>query len=136
MSIPDCRSPVNRFAPVSCAVCGRRVERRMRGQLYCSPRCRDRGRNRCRKKFVSAATGAPATPHKSANKNNGLQPSKSASSLFGNAPLNLLGGGPWRWPDAVYPDSKTVANIIHREVGGRRIEAQLGRLDGGATSAT
>jgi hypothetical protein len=105
----------------------------MRGQLYCSPRCRDRGRKRCRKKFVTADTGAPATPHKSANKNNDLQPSKSASSLFGNAPLNLLGGGPWRWPDAVHPDSKTVANIIHREVGGRRIEAQLGRLDGGAT---
>ena len=34
-----------RDAPVVCPTCGRRVKRQMRGQLYCSARCRDRGRN-------------------------------------------------------------------------------------------
>jgi hypothetical protein len=38
-----------RDAPVICANCGRKVLRRMRGQRFCSARCRDRGRGRSRK---------------------------------------------------------------------------------------
>jgi endogenous inhibitor of DNA gyrase (YacG/DUF329 family) len=61
------RKTQSRLAPrrdslVTCVTCGRKVERQMRKQEYCSPRCRDLGRGRCRKKFVGQDTGAPATP--------------------------------------------------------------------------
>jgi hypothetical protein len=63
---------IRRDAPVMCPICGRSVQRLMRGQRFCSSRCRDRGRKRCRKVFLGTNTGAPATPHKSESKNNGL----------------------------------------------------------------
>jgi hypothetical protein len=62
-------------------------------------------------------TRAPATPHKSASKNNRLQRPKSRSSLFANAPLNILGGGSWRWPDTPLIEPKTWANIVSAEIG-------------------
>jgi hypothetical protein len=104
-----------RDAPVMCPICRRGVQRRMRSQRYCSRRCRDRGRKRSRKAFLGANTGAPATPHKSESKNNGLQPSKNGSSLFANAPLNILGGGSWRWP-APHIDNQTWSKIVRAEI--------------------
>jgi hypothetical protein len=45
------RQATRRDAPVVCPTCGRRAERQMRGQCYCSARCRERGRKRSRKAF-------------------------------------------------------------------------------------
>jgi hypothetical protein len=112
-----------RDAPVVCPTCGRRAERKMRGQRYCSTRCRDRGRKRSRKAFLGTDTGAPATSHKSPSKNNALQRWKKRSSLFANAPLNILGGGSWRWPDTPQIDRETSATIVRAEIGSLVVSA-------------
>jgi hypothetical protein len=82
--------PVNlaarRDAPVLCRVCGRRVERAARQQLYCSRVCRERGKERVRKASLGGDTGAPPNPPKKLNGTNGLQRSKSRSST----PQDLL----------------------------------------------
>jgi len=106
-----------RDAPVVCPTCGRRVKRQMRRQRYCSARCRDRGRKRSRKAFLDTDTRAPSTPHKSASRNNVLQRSNRRSSLFANAPLNILGGGSWRWPNTPRIDAKIRATLIRAEIG-------------------
>ena len=59
--------------------------------------------------------------YKLENKNNVLQRPKSQSSLFCNGPLNLLGGGSWRWSDTGRLDSKTLEKIRHCEVGGELV---------------
>jgi hypothetical protein len=75
-----------RDAPVLCRVCGRRVERAARQQLYCSRACRERGKERVRKASLGRHTGAPPNPPKKSNGNNGLRGSKTRSST----PQNLL----------------------------------------------
>jgi hypothetical protein len=45
-------SAARRDEPVTCAACGRKVQRRMRGQRYCSARCRENDRGRVRKAFL------------------------------------------------------------------------------------
>ena len=75
-----------RDAPVVCRVCGRRVERAARQQLYCSRVCRERGKQRVRKASLGRDTGAPPNPPKKLNGVNGLQGSKARSS----PPPNLL----------------------------------------------
>ena len=76
-----------RDEPVVCESpgCGRKVERRMRGQRFCSARCRERARGRSRKAFLGKDTRAPASPTKFRNKvknlqacNDGSTPSKTA----------------------------------------------------------
>jgi hypothetical protein len=57
-------------------------------------------------------------PHKLSSQNNVLQWPKTGSSLFCNGPLNLLGGGSWKWPGAGQLDGKTLAKIRRSEVGG------------------
>src|SRR5580704_4425883 len=88
-----------RDAPVVCAACGKTAKRRMRGQRYCSARCRENGRERIRKTHLGQDTRAPATPLKSLNEISSLQRRKMRSSPFANAPLNVLGGGSFRWPE-------------------------------------
>ena len=117
------RQATRRDAPVVCPTCGRRAERKMRGQRYCSARCRNRGRKRSRKKFLGTDTRAPATPHKSPSKNNVLQTSKKRSSLFANAPLNILGGGSWRWRNTPQIDCETSARIVRAEIGSLVVSA-------------
>ena len=108
---------LGRNAPVMCASCGRKVERRMRGQRYCSARCRDRGRGRSRKALLGHDTGAPATPPKKAGQFNDLQDGKTRSNPSANAPLNILGGGSWRWPSTPKLDAETLARIVRSEIG-------------------
>jgi hypothetical protein len=110
---------VHRNGPVICAVCGKRTERKMRGQRYCSARCRDRSRSRSRKAFLGRNTGAPTTPRKSSNQINPLPRRKTGSSLYANAPLNILGGGSWRRPDTPKLDAETLARIVSSEIGAR-----------------
>ena len=40
---------LRRDEPVVCAKCGKKIQRLMRGQKYCSRVCRERDRERCRK---------------------------------------------------------------------------------------
>jgi hypothetical protein len=67
----------------------------------------------------SQYTASVTNPHKLSSQNNVLQWPKSGSSLFCNGPLNLLGGGSWKWPGAGHLDSKTLAKIRHSEIGGK-----------------
>jgi hypothetical protein len=66
-------SAARRDEPVRCAACGRKVQRRMRGQRYCSARCRENGRGRVRK----ADTGAPTTPVNKCSNINSLEAAKN-----------------------------------------------------------
>jgi hypothetical protein len=75
-----------RDAPVWCRVCGRRVARVARQQLYCSRACRERGKERIRKASLGGDTGAPPNPPKKLNGANGLHGSKTRSST----PQSLL----------------------------------------------
>jgi hypothetical protein len=68
--------------------------------------------------LLGHGTALGPSPHKSANKINELQRPKTGSSLFYKGPLNLLGGGSFRWPEAGHLDGKTLTKIRHSEVGG------------------
>jgi hypothetical protein len=85
-------APIRRLASrrdkaVVCERCGARVERRMRGQRFCSARCRDRARGRSRKAFLGEDTRAPTTPSNFRNKVNNLQAVNDGSSPAKNALL-------------------------------------------------
>lgn len=101
---------VRRDAPVICAACGRKAQRKARQQRYCSARCRDRGR--VKNGFVGQHTGQPKDPPKNINGNNVLQGRKSGSSI----PINLLGGGSWQWPEALQLDRITREKICRAEI--------------------
>jgi hypothetical protein len=114
---------VRRDAQVKCAACGELTERRMRGQRYCSKRCRQRA---SREKLAVRAlkklprypySGDATTPHKSARNINKLQGQKTGSSPYANAPLNLVGGGSFRWPGHMPLDARTLENILRSEIG-------------------
>jgi endogenous inhibitor of DNA gyrase (YacG/DUF329 family) len=115
---------------LKCPICERIVDRQARQQVFCSTRCRKRAaRERTAGALKIAGryphSGRGTNPHKSASKNNNLQWPKPGSSLFGNGPLNILGGGSWRWPGAGHLDGKTLAKIRHREVGGELVVPPL-----------
>jgi hypothetical protein len=127
VSIADraCHIPVaaSRNSPVICAVCGKRTERRMRGQRYCSKRCRQRA---SREKLAAGElkaslrypySGDATTPLKSSNEINSLPRQKTGSSLYANAPLNILGGGSYQWLDTPRLDARTVENVRRSEIG-------------------
>jgi len=82
-------SASRRDAPVTCASCGREVQRRARQQRFCSDRCRNReiGRKRVRKAFLGRDTRAPANPPKKDKEFKVLQRAKTLSSrgIFGPA---------------------------------------------------
>jgi hypothetical protein len=80
-----------RDEPVTCAACGRKVQRRMRGQRYCSARCRENDRGRVRKAFLGHDTRAPTTPVKKFNEINELETARTGSSTATRAPAALRG---------------------------------------------
>jgi hypothetical protein len=99
---------LRRDAPVVCASCGREVARRARQQRFCSDRCKERGRARCRKKTAVHAlklepryppSGASANLPKKASNFNGMQKEKSRSSPHILAPAQVAAveifGGAW-----------------------------------------
>jgi hypothetical protein len=67
---------------------------------------------------MGGCSGSVTNPPKSASENNVLQWPKAGSSLSANGPINLLGGGSWKWPGAGQLDVATISKIRHREVGG------------------
>jgi hypothetical protein len=79
-----------RVAPVICPVCERRVNRQMRGQRYCSRRCRQKANYAAevaRGDFSTSTTALPTSPEKNKNKLKVLQRAKTLSSygIFGPA---------------------------------------------------
>jgi hypothetical protein len=102
---------------IKCAACGKVAEQRARQQRYCSGRCKESARNRSRKVLVGGRYQSALAPAKSANKNNNLQARKSGSSIYFNVPLNILGGGSFRWPDTPPLEHRTLENIRRLEVG-------------------
>lgn len=106
---------------LKCSVCDRTTERKSRQQEYCSTRCRMKA---FREKTPAGTgyTGSVTGPHKSVSENNVLQWPKTGSSLSANGPINLLGGGNWKWPGAGSLDGPTLAKIRWSEVGGELAE--------------
>jgi hypothetical protein len=100
-SRPD-RNSAHRDSPVVCPSCGRQTWRRMRGQRYCSKRCRQKA-NYAKKvdrgDFSTRRTIAlPTTPLKKRNK---LQRAKTLSSHRILAPeqvlaIEVFGGRVWQ----------------------------------------
>jgi hypothetical protein len=80
-----------RDEPVTCAACDRKVERRMRGQRYCSARCREKDRGRVRKAFLSQDTGPPTTPVKKDSNINRVEAAKTGSRTGNRAPNAIRG---------------------------------------------
>jgi hypothetical protein len=110
----------HRNARVTCAHCGRKVDRQMRGQRYCSKHCRQKGNYAekvARGDFSTPYTAPPTTPRKSARNINALQGAKTRSSTFANPPLNIVGGGSFRWPNTPALDAKTREAIRLCEIG-------------------
>ena len=85
-----------RDAPVTCASCGRQVDRRGRRQLYCSTRCRKRGhyarsvRNGVFSTPPLSDTALGTIPLKKGNKFKALQRAKTLSSHRIIAPARVL----------------------------------------------
>jgi hypothetical protein len=82
-----------RDAPVICPVCERRVDRQMRGQRYCSRRCRQRANYAAkvaRGDFSTHTTALPTPPEKNKNKLKVLQRVKTLSSHRILAPERVL----------------------------------------------
>jgi hypothetical protein len=103
-----------------CAACGKTTERKMRGQRFCSRRCRQRANYAdkvARGDFSTPNTALPTTPHKSASNIKALQGAKMRPSPYANAPLNILGGGSFRWPGRTPLDARTLENILRSEIG-------------------
>jgi hypothetical protein len=82
---------------LKCAVCERIATRQSRQQQFCSTKCRMKA---FRKKMPASIqdSGSVTNPHKFSSRNNVLEWPKSESSISCNGPLNLLGGGSWKWP--------------------------------------
>jgi hypothetical protein len=96
---------------VTCETCGREVPRQMRGQRFCSAKCRDRGRGRSRKSFLNKDARSPATPTQKARVFNGLDWAKRQSgsrliSLREVIDKECFGGRPCR--DVISPDGVDV----------------------------
>jgi hypothetical protein len=113
---------VHRDEPVICPECGQRIRRQGRNQIYCSRRCRQRAyrERRCMamvSRFVTHHTERSTTPHESLSKNNRLNRPKSRPTSFFVVPLNLVGGGLWRWPNTAHLDPETRTKVIRAEIG-------------------
>jgi hypothetical protein len=116
---------LRRDDPVACPICGRVVRRKARQQTFCSARCRKRAqyaRDVAEGRFNEPRyprSGNGTKPTKNASDINNLQCQKSRPTKFANSPLNLLGGGSWRWPDTLRLDPAKHRAILEAEIGAR-----------------
>jgi hypothetical protein len=110
---------------LKCPVCDRTIERKSRQQIYCSDKCMRKG-NYARKAGSGELLGHDSAlvrdPPKFSSADNVLQWPKSGSSLSANGPINLLGGGSWKWSRRGRIDIKTLSKIRWCEVGGELLE--------------
>jgi endogenous inhibitor of DNA gyrase (YacG/DUF329 family) len=107
----------SRNAPVTCEACGKKVKRKARQQRFCSQPCRQRA-DYAKKVAEGHYTALPTNPSKKIGNINGLRGGKSGPSVFAKAPVHLLGGGSWHWPNAVRLDPSLRAKIMRAEIGG------------------
>ena len=131
---------VRRNDPLRCRICPSTVERQSRQQVSCSTRMSQTHMDgeltrlmhlKENRTTPMAATGR--TPINKQAKTMFCNGQNSSRAFYCNGPLNLLGGGSWRWPGTVGLDSETLTKIGRREVGGELVYAvsQRGRADGG-----
>jgi hypothetical protein len=102
---------------VVCAACGRKVARQMRGQRYCSARCRDRGRGRCRKAYLGRGTRAPTTHPKKGRMFNDLRWAKRQSSSDIIGPAHVIKSEIFdrrSWEEVINPDGVAVKVARYR----------------------
>jgi hypothetical protein len=100
-----------------CLVCEQPITKTSSRQEICrKSSCRNAFRgNRNRFRYRTLASGADASrnPIKPGVK---TSPRRRSTASFANAPLNILGGGSWRWPNTPRLDANTLENIRHREI--------------------
>jgi hypothetical protein len=90
------RNSVHRDSPIICSSCGRQTRRRMRGQRYCSKRCRQQAHREksAAEGFISGRryhpSGHATTPLKKGSNLNALQGVKTQSSHCILAPAHVL----------------------------------------------
>jgi hypothetical protein len=109
-----------RDAPVICP-CGKKVKRTARQQKFCSQRCRQRSAYE-KKMAEGHYTALPTNPLKKASNINDLRGQKTPPTDFSRAPLDLLGGGQWRWPDTPRLDPQIRRKIFRAEIGASESE--------------
>jgi hypothetical protein len=102
-----------------CAACGKPFARNLMGRkkVFCSAACRLEGHRTNKISSPGHPAGLQRNDSSCACGSSGKSPAKSESSLFANGPLNILGGGSWRWPEAGSLDAKTLTKITHSEIG-------------------
>ena len=103
-----------------CAACGKTTERKMRGQRFCSRRCRQRANYAdkvARGDFSTPIPGFRRPPLNPQAKSTRCTWQKTRPSPYTNAPLNILGGGSFRWPGTKRLDARTLENIRRSEIG-------------------
>jgi hypothetical protein len=115
-----------RDAPVICPVCERRVDRRMRGQRYCSRRCRQKANYAAkvaRGDFSTRTTALPSSPLKKKIDFNALQRAKTLSSHRILAPAHVLAAEVFdrSWQSATSSDGVAI------EIGRLRKRALVGQ---------
>jgi hypothetical protein len=91
--VPLVRTTSRRDAPVGCATCGRKVDRRARQQRFCSRRCRQKAHyveKVARGDFSARTIARPTNPTKKERKFNTLQRAKTLSSHGILAPADVL----------------------------------------------
>jgi hypothetical protein len=114
----------HRDAPVVCPVCERRVTRRMRGQRFCSKRCRQKANyaNKvARGDFLIRTLARPTSPAKKLRNLNVLQIAKTRSTSRIVGPADVLAievFGGWTWQPAVSADGIAI-EIAHPRRRGR-----------------
>jgi hypothetical protein len=75
------RAQARRRDILVCTSCGTTATRRSNKQKFCSDRCKEIGRTRCRKTFLGTGTGAPTIAQKKPNDFSDLQGPNFRSSV-------------------------------------------------------
>jgi hypothetical protein len=100
-----------------CIVCEQPIMKRSsRRELCDKPKCQGAFRgNQQRFRYPTPANAANGSrnPHGMGIK---TSPQRRPTSPFADAPLNILGGGSFRWPDTPRLDAETLEKIRIREV--------------------
>jgi len=116
----------NKCDPVVCPVCGRRVVRKSRQHRYCGRRCmrRDAYHRKVAEgrlcPFPPRTTARVPDPPENSRKNNGLRSTKTEPKVEFALPLNLVGGGDFKWPGTPKLAPVTAKNITTMEVPPRQ----------------
>jgi hypothetical protein len=94
-----------------CLICEQPMQRRTENQRLC-------GKRRCRNALKArSALGGIHPFEKSIKPGLKTSPQRRPASLFANAPLNILGGGSWVWPNTSRLSADTLQKILLCEIG-------------------